>query len=160
LFHTDKRTDTWRCNVFILQLCQNYLCFLTSLSPHGYKRTGRQIDMIMYCRSLVSQLRWRDYKFCYLPRRIRMHFLWILQWKETTGSTNWFMQGDSGGANISDCEKKVHTDTCLVSSGNRDRAVWIFKYESIGNGSKLKYITYSYFSINFHGMLKWQICYS
>jgi hypothetical protein len=33
-------------------------------------------------------------------------------------------------------KKKVYVDACLVSSGNLDRAVWIYKYESIGNGSK------------------------
>ena len=66
-----------------------------------------------------------------------MHFLWILQWRATTGSTDLFVQCDSEGKvsilarDIVIVKKKAHMDTCLVPRGNRDRAVWIYKYETL-----------------------------
>jgi hypothetical protein len=40
--------------------------------------------------------------------------------------------------------KKVHMNMCLILNGYRDRAVWIYKYESIVNGNKETEIVVNY----------------
>jgi hypothetical protein len=53
------------------------------------------------------------------------------------------IQGDSrdkgntlGGDSICHCEKKVHIKMCLILNGYRDRAVGMYKYNSIVSGNK------------------------
>jgi hypothetical protein len=58
--------------------------------------------------------------------------LWLPYYSSVCHLKNNSIQGDSGGKvnilggdSIGHCEKKVHTNMCLILNGYQDRAVWI-----------------------------------
>lgn len=62
------------------------------------------------------------------------------------------IQGDSGRKvsilepdSITYCEKG-HVNTCLIMNGYREKAVWMFQYNSIVNCGKEREITYCEFN--------------
>jgi hypothetical protein len=64
------------------------------------------------------------------------------------------------GHSIGHCERKVHTNICLILKGYRDRVVWAYKYKSILNGNKQRDITYCWFYFHFNLLFRCQICYT
>ena len=93
----------------------------------------------------IKEYHWEEIWICYLVFYL-IHICCTLSWNT---SDSFCVQGVSRGKSIFweviisvTMRTKAHMKKCLIPSGYRDRAVWIYKYKITVNGNKVREITY------------------